>query len=147
MPIDINELRDYKGGDPSKWRKYMEQRFKDPSIVDQALLLDMDWRNLRSTVDDLRKAVNKLQKDVIAPKKKAKEDCEAEVAQMKEMQKTIKEKEAELPLIEESRDKILSRIGNLVDPEVPIIKTEDADNLVFSIPCPIMSTSPIQPAL
>jgi seryl-tRNA synthetase len=133
MPIDINELRDYKGGDPSKWRKYMEQRFKDPTIVDQALQLDADWRDLRSTIDDLRKAVNKLQKDVIAPKKKAKEDCEEQVAEMKEMQKTIKEKEAELPLIEASRDKVLSGIGNLVDPEVPISKDEDADNLVVGL--------------
>ena len=44
MPIDINELRDYKGGDPLKWKKYMEQRFKDASLVDQVLELDAQWR-------------------------------------------------------------------------------------------------------
>jgi seryl-tRNA synthetase len=98
---------------PAKWKKYMEQCFKDSTIVDKALQIDMDWRHLRSTVDALRKEVGKLQKDVIAPKIKAKEDCDAEVAQMKELQKTIEEKKAQLLGIQETRDKVLSRIGNL----------------------------------
>jgi seryl-tRNA synthetase len=140
MPIDINNLRDYKGGDPENWKKYMEQRFKDPSIVDQVLELDKEWRELRASVDDLRKDLNTLQKDVIAPKKKAKEDCDAEVAQQKEMQAQIKDKEAQLPGIAENRDAFLNRIGNLVDPEVPISKDEDADNLVVAL-------SPIPPEL
>jgi seryl-tRNA synthetase len=133
MPIDINELRDYKGGDPLKWRKFMEQRFKDPAVVDQVLQLDMDWRQLRAAVDKLRTDVNKLQKTVIAPKKKAKEPCEQEVAQMKDMQKDIKEKEAQLPDIAAARDALLGRIGNMVDPEVPISQDEDADNLVVGL--------------
>jgi seryl-tRNA synthetase len=63
MPIDINELRDYKGRDPAKWKTYMEQRFKDPTIVDQGVLhLDMDWCQLRSTADSLRKEVGNLQR-------------------------------------------------------------------------------------
>ena len=55
MPIDVNELRDYKGGDPAKWKKYMEQRFKDPTIVDQVVTLDSEWRDVRGQVDKLRK--------------------------------------------------------------------------------------------
>ena len=133
MPIDINELRDYKGGDPAKWRLYMEQRFKDPAIVDQVLQLDADWRNLRASIDNLRKQVNKLQKEVIAPKKKAKEPCDAEVAQMKEMQKEIKDKENQLPVVAQQRDSLLNRIGNLVDPEVPISQDEDNDNLCLAL--------------
>ena len=133
MPIDVNELRDYKGGDPAQWKKYMEQRFKDPAIVDQVLELDAEWRKLLFSVDELRKDVNKLQKEVIAPKKKKKENCDEEVAKMKAMQKSIKEKETEVPVIAGNRDKLLSRIGNMVDPEVPISKDEDADNLVVGI--------------
>ena len=63
MPIDINELRDYKGGDPSKYKKYMEQRFKDPAIVDQVVALDAEWRDLTRQKDQLRKEANKLQKE------------------------------------------------------------------------------------
>jgi len=133
MPIDINELRDYKGGDPLKWKKYMEQRFKDAGIVDEVLALDMEWREQRGAIDKLNKDKNKLQKDVIAPKKKKKEPCEEEVAQMKAMQKEIKEKEEALPDIESKRDALLNRIGNLVDPEVPISQDEDQDNLVVAL--------------
>lgn len=138
MPIDVNELRDYKGGDPLKWKKYMEQRFKDPAIVDEVLLLDLAWREERAAIDDLRKDCNKLQKEVIAPKKKNKEPCEEEVAQMKELQKQIKDREDELPEMEAKRDVLLSTIGNMVDPEVPISDNEDQDNLVVAV-------SPIPP--
>lgn len=133
MPIDINELRDYKGGDPSKYKKYMEMRFKDPAIVDEVLALDAQWRELRSSIDMTRKETNSFQKDVITPKKKAKENCDAEVSQLREMQQKIKDQEAELPVLEGKRDELLNRIGNVVDPEVPISKDEDADNLVICL--------------
>ena len=45
----------------------------------------------------MRKDMNKLQKEVIQPKKKAKEPCDEEVAQMKAIQKDIKAMQAELP--------------------------------------------------
>jgi seryl-tRNA synthetase len=144
MPIDINELRDYKGGDPVKWKKYMEQRYKDPAIVDQVLDYDKQWRDLRNTIDGLRKDANKLQKDVIGPKKKAKEPCDDEVAQLKDMQTSIKEKDLQLPEIEKLRDSMLNRIGNIVDTEVPIGNDEDKDNLVIAI-SPIPVDSPTLP--
>uniref|UniRef100_A0A7S4IPF2 serine--tRNA ligase n=1 Tax=Odontella aurita TaxID=265563 RepID=A0A7S4IPF2_9STRA len=135
MPIDINELRDYKGGNPDKWRAYQKARFKpDPEAsVDRVLELDEKWRGMTKDVSEIRRDVNKLQKEVIAPKKKAKEPCEEEVAQMKAMQKKIKEMEKEMPLVEEQRDSLLNRIGNLVDPEVPISKDEEEDNLVVAL--------------
>ena len=149
MPIDINELRDYKGGDPAKWKKYMEQRFKDASIVDTVLELDQQWRDVRAKTDEARKNVNQLQKEVIAPKKKARENCDAAVAQMKDMKAAIAQMEEQLPVLAEQRDALLNRIGNMVDPEVPISQDEDADNLVIDLkpapraednvrlPCPV----------
>ena len=133
MPIDVNELRDYKGGDPARWKKYMEQRFKDPTVIDQVLELDAQWRQVLAKVEDLRKQVNDLQKNEIAPRKKKKENCDELVAQMKAMQQNIKDTEASIPEIVDKRDKLLGRIGNLVDPEVPISKDEDADNLVVAV--------------
>ena len=133
MPIDVNELRDYKGGDPEKYRTYQKQRFKDPAVVDQVLKIDEEWRDVTKQGDNLRKAVNKLQKEVIAPKKKAKEPCEEEVAQMKSMQAEIKELAAKLPILAEERDALLGQIGNIVDPEVPISDDEEADNLVVDL--------------
>jgi seryl-tRNA synthetase len=133
MPIDINELRDYKGGDPEKYRKYMQQRFKPSEWVDEVLAEDEKWRDLTKQKDDLRKEVNMIQKEKITPKKKAKEDCTAEIAEMKAVQDKIKEVEAQLPIIAEQRDKLLNRIGNMVDPEVPISDDEETDNLVISL--------------
>ena len=132
MPIDINDLRDYKGGDPARYKLFMEQRFKDPSIVDQVLQLDVAWRDLRAAIDDLNREVNALQKQ-IAPKKKAGEPCDELIAEMKAKQATAKEQEGQLPAIAEKRDALLNNIGNIVDPEVPISNDEDKDNLVIDL--------------
>jgi len=147
MPIDINELREYKGGNPDKWRKYMTQRFKPAEWVDQVLELDEEVRNLTGKRDDHRRLANKLQKEVIGPKKKAKEACDDEVAQLKEYQKQIKEMEDQIPIIESKRTSMLNKIGNIVDPDVPISQNEDEDNLVVALyptppegellPCPL----------
>mmetsp|Transcript_1637 Transcript_1637/g.2910 ORF Transcript_1637/g.2910 Transcript_1637/m.2910 type:complete len:480 (-) Transcript_1637:107-1546(-) len=133
MPIDINELRDYRGGDPAKYRLYMEQRFKPAEWVDQVLVEDEAWRAKTQELDHLRRDANKFQKEVITPKKKAKEDCTAEVTQLKDMQTRIKEIEKELPLLAEKRDELLNKIANIVDAEVPISQDEEEDNLVVDL--------------
>ena len=133
MPIDINELRDYKGGDPAKWRKHMAARFKPEEWVDEALAEDEKWRELTKVRNEKKTDLNKLQKEVIAPKKKAKENCDAEVAQMKAMKVEIDEIDKQIPEVEASRDRLLNRIGNIVDPEVPISKHEEEDNLVVAL--------------
>lgn len=133
MPIDINELRDYRGGEPAKWKSYMEKRFKDASLIDRVIEFDSQWRELRSSIDEQRKNVNAYQRDVITPKKKAKEACDDEIAVLKEMQAKIKDDEARLPELASSRDALLNRIGNVVDDEVPISQDEEADNLVIAL--------------
>jgi seryl-tRNA synthetase len=134
MPIDINLLRDYKeGGNPEKYREYMRQRFKPAEWVDDVLLADEEWRGLQKQVDVLNRDKNKLQKEKIAPKKKAKENCDVEVAQLREIQQSIKDIQALIPEAEAKRDCLLLKIGNLVDPEVPISNDEDADNLVVGL--------------
>lgn len=138
MPIDINELREYKGGDPEKYRVAMQQRFKDASIVDRVVEMDAAWRAQRSAIDALRKTMNAVQTHKIAPKKKAKEDCTVELEELRELQTRIKTAEATLPAMETNRDALLKRIANIVDPEVPISKEEDVDNLVIALsPLPI----------
>mmetsp|Transcript_21929 Transcript_21929/g.36251 ORF Transcript_21929/g.36251 Transcript_21929/m.36251 type:complete len:481 (-) Transcript_21929:150-1592(-) len=133
MPIDLNELREYKGGKPDKYRTYMTQRFKSPEIVDQVLEMDEQVRSLQGERDNTRRLANKLQKEVIGPKKKAKEPCDDEVAELKELQKKVKGIEEAIPLVESKRNALLGKIGNIVDPEVPISQDEDADNLVVAL--------------
>jgi len=136
MPIDINELRTYRGGDPQKWRKHMAARFKPAEWVDEVIAADEAWRDLTNEKDALRKKSNKIQKEVIFPAMKAKPkiDCSAAIAENKSIQVEIKLIENEkLPAAATARDKLLNRIGNVVDPEVPISKDEDADNLVVGL--------------
>lgn len=133
MPIDINELREYKGGNPQKWRHYQASRFKPSDLIDSVIAKDEEWRATQKRGDELRRELNILQKEVIAPKKKAKEPCEEEVKQMKGMQKLIKEISASLPGIAEERDALLNKVGNVVDGEVPISHDEDKDNLVVAL--------------
>jgi seryl-tRNA synthetase len=70
---------------------------------------------------------------VIAPKKKAKEPCDVEVAQLKEMQSQIDEMKKNVPELAKERNDLLNRIGNVVDPQVPISKDEEHDNLVINL--------------
>ena len=101
--------------------------------MDEVLQEDETWRAMIKEVDELRRQVGKLQRDVIAPKKKAKENCEKEVAQMKDMKNQIKDIEKRLPQVAAKCDSLLNRIGNIVDPEVPISNNEDEDNLVVAL--------------
>jgi len=145
MPIDINLLRSYKeGGDPEKYREYMRQRFKPAEWVDHVVEADEEWRTAQKKVDELNRQKNLLQKDVIAPAKKKGENCDEAVAQLKELQNSIKQIQTEvLPAAEAKRDALLLKIGNLVDPEVPISNDEDADNLVVGLyPLPESVTLP-----
>ena len=89
MPVEINWLRDYKGGDPEKFREYQRQRFRPVEWVDDVLAVDEKWRNGVQARQDLSKENNKIQKDVIAPKKKAKENCDADLANIAALKKQV----------------------------------------------------------
>lgn len=133
MPIDINELRDYKNGDPEQWRKHMTARFKPAHWVDEVIAKDEEWRIKTKEADHLRRDVNALQKQ-IAPKKKAKENCDELIKEMKDKKQLAQDiVKTVLPELEKERDDLLKRIGNLVDPEVPISNDEEEDNLVVSL--------------
>jgi seryl-tRNA synthetase len=89
MPIEVNWLRDYKGGDPERFREVQRQRFRPVEWVDEVLALDEKWRSAVAKRQDINKEINKLQKEVIAQKMKAKQPCEAELAQVAEMKKEV----------------------------------------------------------
>lgn len=70
MPIDINALRAYRGGDPELVRESEKRRFNDEGRrVDKIIALDEEWRQLVGQADDLRKqraAANKAVIDNVA---------------------------------------------------------------------------------
>ena len=122
MPIEINWLREYKGGDPAKFREYQKQRFKDgpDKMVDTVLEVDEEWRKNVGKINELKTKANKIQKEKIAPAKKAKQPCDEALAEVAALKKEIEETEKTLPVLEAQRDKLVSKLGNIVDPDVPI---------------------------
>lgn len=143
MPIDINSLRTDRGGDPEAVREAQRRRYKPDGLVDAVLVLDKQWRELVNTIRELKTKVNKLQTDVIAPKKRAKEPCDDEVAQAQQLKEEIARVEKEHAECELKRDEEICKLGNMVDPSVPVSETED-DNVVvceWSVPPPLGPTA------
>ena len=123
MPIDINLLRVDNGGDPEKVRESQRRRFAPVEVVDEIIGMDTKWRSMTGDADLMRKARNTVQKEV-GKKKKAKEECDDQVAEIKAMGERIDAMEKEKVELKVALDKKLGTIGNLVNLEVPVSKDE-----------------------
>jgi len=89
--------------------------------------LDAERREILRETESLRAQRNQVS-DLIAGKKKKKEDASPEIAQMKEVSSRIKELEVKLNAIEEDLRGILMVIPNIPHESV-VIGQEEADNL------------------
>ncbi len=89
--------------------------------------LDAERREMLQETESLRAQRNQVS-DLIAGKKKKKEDASPEIAQMKEVSSRIKELEVKLNAIEEDLRGILMVIPNIPHESV-VIGQEEADNL------------------
>ncbi|CAN0009276.1 unnamed protein product, partial [Phaeothamnion confervicola] len=128
MPLDINMLREDRGGDPEKVRESQRRRFKDVSIV---LEQDNAWRALRGGIDLLSKEKNAVQKEISKSRKEGKKD-ETREARVKEIAEDIRVKEAGMEELAAQRDALLSQIGNIVADDVPVSQDEEKDNIIVS---------------
>lgn len=78
------------------------------------LAKDAEWRKLINDSDDTRKARNAIQAEV-SKKMKAKEDCKDLVSQIKDYDKKVLEMDNAVKVAKEELDKLLPKIGNIVD--------------------------------
>lgn len=127
MPIDINWLREDRGGDPNRIKEFQRKRFASVELVDEILALDSQWRQMTGDIDNLKKERNAVQKQVAA-KKKAKEECDDMVAQIKSIGETIVQRETEQTELKTKLDSMVGKIANIVDDSVPVGKDEDEFN-------------------
>ena len=95
MPLDIDDFRTYKGGNPDLIRESERRRFNDVSKVDEIIQLDEQWRKMRGDVDNMRKEKGKISKQIPA-RKKNKEPIDDLLAASKEATKKIAETEKEM---------------------------------------------------
>ena len=114
MPLDINTIRAYKGGDPEKVRESQRRRFADVALVDKVIAEDEEWRRLVALADDKRGEKNAKQKEITALKKAKAEVPPAMLAELKALDK----KRADVECLVEPQLAVVKRlfnsIGNLV---------------------------------
>lgn len=63
MVLDLDLLRQDKGGDPERVRANVRKRFDDEQSVDKVMELDGQWRKFRWSLDQLNKAKNIISKE------------------------------------------------------------------------------------
>ncbi|CAD7953653.1 unnamed protein product [Amoebophrya sp. A120] len=135
MTIDINLLRENKGGDPEKVRESERRRFRDPKTVDEVIALDKAWVAKQYDMEQKKKEMNAVQKK-IGEKKKAsggKDKCEEEMAEKGKLEEAVKQLEQEAGELHKKRDETLAKIGNILDDSVPVSQDEDKDNEVVAL--------------
>ena len=128
MPLDITLFRDFAGGNSELIRESQRRRNASVELVDEIIAKDQEWRNLTGDVDNLRKKRNTVQKEV-ATKKKAGEPCDELVAEIKNIGDEITAAEQRQKDLKVELDKMVNKIGNIVDDTVPVGNDEDQHNI------------------
>lgn len=124
-----NDFIKERGGDPEKIRESQRKRNAPVEIVDEIIAGFEDHRKTQYAATQIGSSINALQKQV-GQKKKAKENADDLLAEMKKLKddKAAKEVEAN-----EKLDKLNAKaktVGNYVHKDVPISNTEDDNEVV-----------------
>ena len=110
--LDIRRIRE----DPDGVKAGLARR--DPSLsarVDELLGEDARWRAATATAESAR-AMQKAHSENVAAGKRAGADVEPELAKLKEISTTVKERVEEARLAQEARDALLVSLANVPDP-------------------------------
>ncbi|KAJ1606015.1 seryl-tRNA synthetase [Cryptosporidium canis] len=131
MPIDINRIRVEKGGDYQKIAESETARYKGLETLEELVKVDQKWREDVFKLEQSKKELNSISKEIAQIKKKdPKADCKELQEKSVQLKKNLPIIEKQALEIEETRDKLWNKIGNVLQPDVPISNTED-DNLVL----------------
>jgi len=116
--IDIRLLRE----DPDRVRASQRARGEDEGVVDQILAADERRRSSLTEFERLRAEQKSMGKQVAQAQGEAKQ---ALLAQSKEMAARVKSLQAAAGEAEELLDTLLRRIGNIIEPGVPVGGEDD----------------------
>jgi len=119
--LDIKMVR----SNPEEVKRRLARRKKEFRI-DELVALDEERRNILVQVEDLKSRKNKVSEEV-AKLKRAKQDAEALIAEMKEVGDKIKEDDDKVRELDEKIEEILLTIPNLPSDMTPDGESE-ADN-------------------
>ena len=121
--LDIKVIREQ----PDQVKQNCVNKNTDPNDIDRILELDGQRRNLIQETEDLKSKRNTVSQDV-AKKKKAGEDADDLIKEMRGVGDRIKELDEQLRGIEEEFTSLMMTIPNIAHESVPIGKDEN-DNV------------------
>lgn len=131
MVLDINLFRKEKGGNPDKIKESERKRYHDENNVDKVIEYDDKWRKCIFELEELKKNINMINKE-IGNKKKV--DKNVDVEDLKKKSLNIKEEIPKYQLKEKEllkeRNKYISKIGNLLNIKVVCSDNEDNNKIV-----------------
>jgi len=125
--IDIKFLRE----NPEAVKENIRKKFQDHKLVlvDEVIALDAQARKTQQEADNLRADRNKLSKQIgVLMGQGKKEEAEEIKKQVNAQAKTLEELAEKEKELGEKVNKIMMTIPNIIDPSVPIGKS-DADNV------------------
>ncbi len=111
--------------DPERLRASQRRRGLDETVVDEAVRLDREWRELKARVDRLRHELNRISSAI--PKLGDDEKKKA-VEEARRLSALVAEEEARLRRLEEERERVLLSIPNILHESVPEGRDE-SDNV------------------
>ena len=109
---------------PEELKEHVRKRLMDPSIVDEAYRLDVEWRKLLTKVNELRHKHNVITRSIakatsLEEKTKLIREAKRLLTELEGLEKKLKE-------VERERERALLNLPNLVDPDVPLGGEEDS---------------------
>ncbi|EAU84065.1 seryl-tRNA synthetase [Coprinopsis cinerea okayama7 len=129
MTLDILHFIDNKGGNAEEIRESQRKRGLSVELVDEVIQMYTDWVKMDFEINQLRKKVNDVQKQISA-KKKAKENADELVAEKKSIDAQVETKKKEAKDFEALMRQKACQVGNIVGKNVPVSLTED-DNVTI----------------
>ncbi len=102
--------------DPEKLKAYLAKRQMDPSIVDKAVGVDLEWRRTQTVLNDLRHRHNVVSRSIA---KAAPEERKRLIEEARSLLKEIEALERKLKELEEERKRLLYEMPNIVADDVP----------------------------
>ncbi|MCI6700626.1 MAG: serine--tRNA ligase [Solobacterium sp.] len=122
--IDIKLIRE----NPELVKENIKKKFQDHKLplVDEVKELDEQFRATKTKADDLRNRKNVASKQIgELMRNKQKEEADKVKAEVQSISKEIAELEALEPVLEAKIKEIMMNIPNIIDPSVPVGKSDE----------------------
>ncbi len=118
-----------------EYRLCLQNRNDDPTAVDRLLELNKTRKSFISQMETSKAEQNKVGQ-VIAQKKRSKENADIEINEMQKLSAAVKELDQQATEAEQKVQELLARLPNMTHSSVPVGKSEADNKLIRSFGTP-----------